>query len=103
MTRRPLTIGAFRRWLENANPNLRLRAKDSIMCPIARYLGNSRGNINVRVTTADIESNNGARRIPTPPWAAYFIWYFDRECSVDKYVSPAKALQILLKSGYRKA
>ena len=103
MTRRPLTIGAFRRWLENASPRLKFRARDSKMCPLARYLGNSRGNINVSVTAAWIESNNGARPRPTPPWAAYFIRYFDLECSGDEDVSPAQALQILLKSGYRKA
>ena len=102
MTRRPLTIGAFRRWLENASPCLRLRARDSKMCPLARYLGNSRGNINVSVTALEIKSNGGRAR-PTPPWAAYFIRYFDLECSADEDVSPAQALQILLKSGYRKA
>lgn len=100
MTRRPLTIGAFRRWLENANPRLRLRTRHNKMCPIARYLGNSRGNINVRVTATEIYPA-GARTVRTPAWAACFIRAFDKTEAF--YKSPAHALKVLLESGYRKA
>lgn len=98
MTRRPLTIGAFRRWLENASPCLRLRTRHNKMCPIARYLGNSRGNINVRVTASEIGSNG--RTVRPPAWAAYFIRAFDKTEAL--YASPAHALKVLLESGYRK-
>lgn len=99
MTRRPLTIGAFRRWLENASPRLRLRTKHSKMCPIARYLGNSRGNINVRVNASEIVSS-GARIARTPAWAAHFIRAFDKTEAL--YTSPAHALKVLLEFGYRR-
>ena len=93
---KPLAIGAFRRWLENANPRLRLRAKDCKMCPIARYLGNSRGGINVSVTASEIISDGGATIRSTPVWAEHFIRAFDKQYSEHSYVPPAYALKVLL-------
>jgi hypothetical protein len=101
MTRRPLTIGAFRRYLENASPRLRMETCSEKMCPIGRYYGNSPRSSNVIVRSHSLYVHGG-KRLDLPAWAVAFVWAVDSAFKPHTKILPAKALEILMASGYRK-
>ena len=96
---RPLRIGSLRRWLEARRSTMQFKLRSCKLCPLARYLGNSPGNINVSVTGTEVKTHGSRRTIPLPVWAKAFIREVDR--LPGHQISPGIALKALLTSGYQ--
>lgn len=99
---KPLMIGSFRRYLENASPNLRMETCSEKMCPIGRYYGNSSRSSNVRVSSYTVYGPGGEKGFLLPAWAKEFVREVDSAFKPHTKILPAEALKILMASGYRK-